>query len=201
MRQKIVSHYTYLAAPIAFFIAVSGAVAQDFPLPASGPTYADIADVADAAEVVARVQIRKQAVVEPERAPGLEPGHVRLYIEARTQALLTGTAGLGESLRYLVDVPLTGEGKAPKLKKRDALIFARTVRGRPGEVQLVGKRAQMLWSEALEAQVRPILSELLAADSPPSITGIRDVISVAGNLTGESETQIFLDTEQDGPVR
>lgn len=200
MHRKIVSHYTYLAAPIAFFIAVAGASAQDFVPPANGPTYADIADVADAAEIVARVQIRKQATVEPERAPGLAPGHARLYIEARTQALLAGTSPLGDSLRYLVDVPLTPEGKVPKLKKQETLIFARTVPGRPGEVQLVGKRAHMLWSEALDARVRPILSGLLAADAPPHITGIRDVISVSGNLVGESETQIFLDTRNDGPV-
>lgn len=200
MRGNIVSAYTYLAAPLALFGAATGVLAQESPPAQTGPTYADIADVADAAELVARVQVRKQAVVEPERAPGLQPGFARLYIEARTQALLVGGMPLGESLRYLVDVPLMPDGKAPKLKKQQMLIFARAVPSRPGEVQLVGKRAQMAWSEQLESRVRPILSGLLEADAPPSITGVRDVISVAGNLIGESETQIFLDTRNDGPV-
>lgn len=200
MGQNFVSKYAYLAVIPALFAACPGVSAQSQAQPNPSPTYADIADVSDAAELVARAQIRKQALVEPERAPGLEPGFARLYIEARTQALLAGNAPVGDSLRYLVDVPLTFEGKVPKLKKQQVLLFARPVPGRPGEIQLVGKRAQLPWSEALEARVRPILSGLLAADAPPRIEGVRDAISVAGNLAGESETQIFLDTNGDGPV-
>lgn len=170
----------------------------------TAPTYADLADLAEAAEIVLRVEVRKQAQVKPERAPGLAPGFARLYIEARTAALISGSAPIGESLRYLVDVPLDSpngsRGKVPKLKKQEMLLFARPVQGRPGAVQLVGPGAQMRWSEVLEQRLRPILAALLAPGSPPVITGVRDALSVQGNLAGESETQLFLDTRSGDPV-
>ena len=48
--------------------------------------------------------------------------------------------------------------------------------------------------------MRPVLAALAAPDSPPVITGVRDALSVAGNLTGESETQVFLETRDGSPV-
>lgn len=163
-------------------------------------TYADLADLSDAANLVLRVKIRKQAEVEAARAPGLAPGYTRLYIEADTIALLAGDAPVGESVKYVVDVPRDAKGRPPKLKKQEMLLFARSVPGRAGEIQLVGKGAQMYWSSELEARVRPILAALVAPDSPPFVTGVRDALSVEGNLVGESETQLFLSTRDDGPV-
>ncbi|MCP5395562.1 MAG: hypothetical protein H6918_02290 [Sphingomonadaceae bacterium] len=192
------------AATLATCVAMA-APAQGQPAGAdeamlSPLTYADLADLSDAATVVVKAQIRRQAQVEPERAPGLKPGFARLYIEAETLSLLTGNAPIGESLRYLVDVPLDSRGKPPKLKKQEVLLFARTGAGRPGELRLVGPGAQQPWSEILETRLRPILAELVQPDSPAAVTGIRDAISVAGNLAGESETQIFLSTTDGSPV-
>jgi hypothetical protein len=48
--------------------------------------------------------------------------------------------------------------------------------------------------------LRKIMSDLAAPDAPPKITGLRDAFSVAGNLAGESETQIFLQTASGAPV-
>ena len=45
-----------------------------------------------------------------------------------------------------------------------------------------------------------MLSAFLAADVPPRITGVRDVVSSVGNLAGESETQIFLSTPRGDPA-
>ena len=95
--------------------------------------------------------------------PGLELGFARLYIEARTLALVAGNAPIGESLRYLVDVPLDERGKVPKLKKQEVLLFANPVAGRAGEVQLSGPGAQQMYSPELEARLRPILADLVAA--------------------------------------
>ncbi|MGB7409087.1 MAG: hypothetical protein WA908_11320 [Pontixanthobacter sp.] len=164
------------------------------------PTYADLVDYADPAQIVVKAQIRKQATVKPERAPGLAPGHARVYIEARTEALLSGDVPVGESLKYLVDVPLTAKGRVPKLKKRDVLLFGRAVPGQPGEVQLSGPSSQLLWSPDLEQRLRPILAALVAADTPAKVIGIRDALSIEGNLAGESETQIFLATRNNDPV-
>ncbi|WP_234031831.1 hypothetical protein [Porphyrobacter sp. SLTP] len=166
-----------------------------------GPTYADLATFSDAAELVIRAQIRRQTTLKPDRAPGLAPGFARLYIEANTLALIAGRSTVGGTLAYLVDVPLDAKGKVPKLKKREVLLFARSVPGRAGEVQLVSPGAQLTYTPELEARLRPILTELYAgASTPPRITGISDALAVQGTLTGESETQIFLATENRSPV-
>jgi hypothetical protein len=163
-------------------------------------TYADLADLADAADLVVHVAVTKQIALPRERATNVAPGLVRLYVEARTQALLAGRAPLGESVRYLVDVPLDSKGRAPKLKKREFLLFARAVPGRPGELQLTGPTAQLPYDEAVAARLRPILSQLAAPDAAPVITGVRDALAVPGALVGESETQIFLGTATGDPV-
>jgi hypothetical protein len=163
-------------------------------------TYADLATFSDAADLVVRVQIRRQTVLKPDRAPGLKPGFARLYIEASTLAVIAGRNGAGSSLAYLVDVPLTAKGKVPNLKKQEFVLFADGVPGRPGEVRLVAPAAQLAYSPELEARLRPILTELYSTDVPPRITGINDALAVAGTLTGESETQVFLATENRAPV-
>lgn len=193
-------HMTPIAA-LGMFLA-----ALPVPLGAqdenAGPamTYADLADLSDGARLVLRANIRKQAVLEPERAVGVAPGHARLYVEARTTALISGSVPVGEALRYLVDVPLDSRGKAPKLKNREVLLFAKPVAGRPGEIQLVASDAQLLWSEPVEARVRDILRESVAPDAPPRLRAVRDVLSVEGTLAGESETQLFIDTAGEGPL-
>lgn len=170
---------------------------------AARATYVDLVTLAQRSDLVVRVEIRRQTVVKPERAPGLLPGHVRLYIEANTLALIAGASALSESVVYLVDVPLTEEGKPPKLKKRQMLLFANSAgRGPRGatQLQLAGPTAQLAYSSALEQRLRPILISLVAPDQPPIITGIRDALAVPGTLTGESETQIFLETADTSPV-
>lgn len=166
----------------------------------AAPTYADLATLSDAAPLTARVRVRSQAVVPPDRAPGLAGGRVRLYVEAQTLAVLSGAAALPESLRYLVDVPVGAKGKPPKLKKRDMLVFARPVAGRPGEIQLIAPDAQLAWSAETESRLRPILAALAAPDVRPRVTGVRDVLSSSGNLAGESETQVFLATATGAPA-
>lgn len=179
---------------------VAQADSQSVAADTSGLSYADLVDLAEAAQLVVRANIRKQIEVAPERAPGLAPGYARLYIEAQTSALITGSVPMGESLRYLVDVPLDARGKLPKLRKSEVLLFGLPVAGRPGELQLLGEGAQQMWSQGLENRLRPILAATVSPDSPPVVTGIRDALSVDGNLVGESETQLFLETESDGPV-
>ena len=170
------------------------------PAPAAAPafTYADLAGLADAAPLVVRASPRKIARLEPARAPGLKPGRARLYIEAKTEALVAGQASLGEVLRYLVDVPVDAKGKSANLKKKSVVLFARL--GRPGELQLVSPDAQLIWDPVLDVQLRGILGELLAPGAPQRITGVREAIHVGGNLAGEGETQIFLATANDEPA-
>jgi len=176
------------------------AQARTAPPPPPLLSYADFADLADRAPTVLRAQIRKAVVVEPARAAGLRPGWARLYVEARTVALLSGPALTGDSLRYLADVPLDSAGKVPKLAKRDVLVFARTVPARPGELQLVAPDAQVLWSVEGEARLRGVLGELLASGAPGRIRKVREAIYVPGTLAGEGETQMFLATGDGEPA-
>ena len=166
----------------------------------SGPTYADLAAWSDAADMVVRARVKDQVTVKAERAPGLKPGMARLYIEAETQSLLAGQSAIGSALQYVVDVPLSAKGKVPKLKKQDVVLFARPVPGKPTMLQLVAPMAQLPATPALEQRLLPILRQLAAADTPPAITGVRDALPVFGNLTGESETQIFLRTASGDPA-
>lgn len=188
------------AAILLAGVAAPGGAQKPAPVAAPPATYADLADLVEAAALVALVEVRDQAQVEPERAPGLAPGHARLYVEARTLALLGGRSALGESLEYLVDVPLDAKGKAPKLRKQRFLIYADPVAGRAGALQLVDPSAQLPATPENEQLSRTVIAALAAADAPPAVTGIRDVMSVPGNLAGESETQLFLDTATGQPV-
>ncbi|WP_241233639.1 hypothetical protein [Altericroceibacterium xinjiangense] len=202
MSKHISGFRAALAALPLLFAGAGPAAAQPLRADAAvqAPTYADLVDLAEAAGLVARARVVDQATVKPERAPGLAPGRARLFVEAQTEALLTGQAALGESLRYLVDMPVNAKGKPPKLKKSSVLLFARAVPGRPGELQLVRPDAQLPADPQIESRLRAILTDLAAPDAPPRITGVRDVISVPGNLAGESETQMFLETRQGDPV-
>lgn len=179
------------------------------PAPASGqsgnsyaqmPSYADLVELAAGADVVMRAMVKDQATLKPERAPGLAPGQARLYLETLTEILLKAPAAMGESSAFLSDQPLDVRGKAPKLKGQAFLVFARITPGRPGELQLVSPHALLPADPALEARVRGVLTQLAADSAGPLPTGIRDVISVPGNLAGESETQMFIETENGTPV-
>lgn len=191
---------TLALALTAATLAPTVAAAADPAPPAAPVSYADLADLADPAGVVVRAVVKDAIVVPPERATTTLPGHARLYIEATTVALLAGNAPLGESLRYLVDVPLDAKGKVPKLKKREFVLFARPVEGRPGELQLIGPTAQLPYDTVLEGRLKPILAELASPDRPPIVTGVRDLLSVPGALVGESETQMFLSTRSGDPA-
>ena len=160
--------------------------------PSPAPTYADLADLADGAPLAVRVLPRKIAAVEPERARGLRPGWGRFYVEAKTEALIAGSAPLGEALTYLVDMPLDSKGKPPAIKKKSVVLFARTVAGRPGQLQLVAPDAQLLWDAALDARIKGVLRELYAAGAPPRISAVREAVHTGGDLAGAGETQIFL---------
>ena len=180
--------------------AVSQNPVPDMVTAAQAATYVDLVDLAERSDMVIRVEIRRQILVEPERAPGLEPGFARLYIEARTLDLIAGTSAVGESLAFLVDVPLNEKGKPGKYKKRQMLLFADRVPGRRGSIRLTGKQAMLDYSPEFEARLRPILTDLAGSDVPPLVTGIGDALAVQGTLVGESETQIFITTEDRSPV-
>ncbi|MGE3691681.1 MAG: hypothetical protein AB7F98_09900 [Novosphingobium sp.] len=189
---------TAMAGALAVLLLTASPLAQaaskNSPPPGPPPSYAALADLADSAPLVLRAELRKLALVEPERAPGVRPGFGRFYAEARIKALIAGNEVLGEAQRYLIDLPIDARGKPPPLTKKQVLLFARSVPGQPGVLQPVERDSQLLWDADTEARVRAILAELRAPDAPGRISGVREAIHVPGALAGEGETQIFLAT-------
>lgn len=170
-------------------------------VPAPNPlTYVDLLELAQASDIVLRAEVADQRVVPPERAPGLAAGKVRLYVEVVTQALLAGSGPVGETQAFLLDLPLDARGRRPNIREQVFLLFADRVEGRPGQIQLVGPQAIQPVDPLLEQRVRHVLTQLVAGDRPPVIEDVREVMSVPGNLVGESETQLFLNTREGAPV-
>lgn len=164
------------------------------------PSYAVTAGQVLGAPLIVDARIRSATRVKDAEATGLTPGRARFYIEADVLALIRGTGALPAQVAYLADVALDARGKAPKLKKMRVLLFARMIAGQTAQLQLTGVDSQRAWSPALDAQVRGITKETLAADAPPAITGIGNAFHVPGSLPGEGETQIFLTTATNLPI-
>lgn len=167
---------------------------------AQAPTYVDLVTMAMRADTVAIVQVEEQIPFPPERAPNVGPADVRLFVEALTQALLKAPTSLGQAMVYVVDQRRLPEGDPPDLEGRRFLLFGDLSTTQPGAIQLLSSRSMLPAGPRIESRVRLVLNQLAAADAPPGITGIRDVISVPGNLAGESETQLFVVTDSGAPV-
>ena len=186
---------------LALAVAGLGTVAAQEPQRApSRFTYVDLVDLAEASNLVVKAQIRRQATLEPERSPGLQPGTARLYLEAETQALFAGNAAIGESLRLLADFPIDDRGRPQRLQDSVFVFFGREVSGRPGEIQLLTPYSFMVADPYEEERLRMVLRQMAAPERPPHVTGVREALSIEGNLAGESETQFFLETRESVPV-
>lgn len=186
---------------VTFPVSLAAAQAPTPPTSAvSSYTYADLADLALPAPVALIATIVRTTQLKPELAPGVRPGHVRMLVEADATRLIRGPQGLAPRITYLADVPLDARGRPPKLRKAQVLLFARTVAGKPGALQLIAPDAQLPLTPAIEERTRTILSEATSASPPPRVTGIGSAFHVPGVLPGESETQIFLTTAQRQPI-
>ncbi|WP_239026002.1 hypothetical protein [Sphingomonas paeninsulae] len=158
--------------------------------------YADVVDLYGAAPVALRARIKSATRIKDAVLPA---GINRFYIEADVIALIRGP-GVPPHLTYIVDLPLDSRGRVPKLKGADVLVAALPVRDRPGELQLTARDAQMMWTASLDAQVRSVITAVLAPDAAPVVTGVGSAFHVAGSIPGEGETQIFLTTANGAPV-
>ena len=169
---------------------------------ASAPIdYSEYAGLALAAPVVADVVVRGAERIKGAEAVGLRAGMARFYVTGDVTALIRGPAGLPVRLSWLMDVPADAKGRAagPRKKER-VLLFARTLPARPAMLQLTGLDAQRIWTPDADRVVRAVLTEALAAEAPPVVTGVGNAFFVPGALPGEGETQIFLQTADSRPV-
>ncbi len=159
--------------------------------------YSDLADLAESAPLVILAEIR---TVIPLNPPVAGQASARFYVEARGLEALRGVMPAGQELRYLADVALDAKGKPVIGKKARVLLFSRAVAGGNGEIQLVAADAQWAWDAALDARVRAVLADFSSPAVPPRITGISMALYQQGDLAGEGETQIFLNTANGAPA-
>lgn len=170
------------------------------PAAQPSPTYADLADLALAASVVAHVRLKRAVALRPEQAPNLPAGRSRFYVVADVVALIRSGQGLPTEISYLADLPTAAGKPARPAKKSEYILLARAVAGKAGELQLVSPDAQLPFTTERANILRSIIREAAAADAPPRITGIGRAFHVPGTIPGESETQIFLQTADARPV-
>jgi hypothetical protein len=173
----------------------TGAVQTSRPL-----SYADTADLSIGTAIVAHVRLRTAERIKPTPTIIVPPGRARFVITADVIALIRGAGGLPPQIRYLVDVPTDAKGKPPKLKKAEMMVFGVAVPKRNGEIQLIAPDAQVPMVPGLAERVRAIILADTRADAPPRITGVGDAFHVAGSLSGQGETQIFLVANDGRPV-
>lgn len=164
------------------------------------PGYATVAGQVVGAPLILDARITTADRIKAKEAPGLAPDRARFFIEADVTALIRGPSAMPTHVSFLADVPLNAKGKPPKLKKKRVLLFARPVQGQPAQIQLATLDGQQPWTPELDAMVRSITRDLLAADAPPAITGVGNAFHVPGSLPGEGETQVFLQTANGAPV-
>ena len=180
-------------------IAVNPALSQKVPLPET-LHYADLADLSIDAPIIVHATIKKAIKVDPERSIGAPTGTQRFYIIATTNALIRGQDAIPDTIRYVIDMPLDARGRTAKIKKKQFILFAKPIAGRPADIQLAAKNAQIAWNPTVDARIRSLVREIVAQDAPPAIAGIANAFHVPGTIIGEGETQIFIETESRDPV-
>ena len=163
-------------------------------------SYADVADLALPAPIVAQVRIRKAERLKAELAGNVVPTLRRYLITADIVALIRGREGLPPRVAYVFDVAPDARGKWPKLEKSEAIVFALPVVGRPAEIRLTAPDAQQPASPTLATLIRSLLNESASTSAPPRILGVGDAFHVEGTVAGEGETQIFLKAADGRPL-
>src|SRR5690349_4319037 len=151
-----------LAAAATIFATMSGQAVDSQPLPAPPAlSYADMADLALNAPVVAHVRVADADRLDAELAPNVPAGHRRFLVEADVVALIRGSGGIEGRVSYLVDLPADS-----RLRKRsEYLVLARRAPNRPGMLQLIAPDAQLAYAPEAAERLRAILREAGAANA------------------------------------
>jgi len=187
-------------AAAALALGAGYATDSQASLPPAELTYADAADLALAAPVAAHVRIRRASALRERDVTGVTPGHRRFFVEAEIVSLIRGPVQPAR-VSFLVDLPNDARGRAYRVPRRaEFLLLAAEVVGRPGELRLAAPDAMIPYTPAEADRFRSIIREVVAEDAPPRITAIGRAFHVPGSIPGESETQLFLQTENQRPV-
>ncbi len=167
-------------------------------------SYADIADLSEAAPIIATVRVLSMKTVERPATEGATAKIKYHLVTGKIESLIRGKDGLPSKVYFLIEKPKSAKtanesANSGWQRNQTALIYAKQG-NQPSALQLVSRNAAQKWSAEAEATTRAVTTELLSANSPPQIIGIGDVFHVTGTIAGESETQIFLKTITGSPV-
>lgn len=187
----------------ALALTMAGPVAAQKTAPAQAAPilgYADTADLALSAPIVAQVRIKSAEHLKGELGGQVAPDARRYLVTADVTGLIRGAGGLPPRITYVVDLRPDPKGKWPKLAKTEMIVFALPVSGAPTKIRLAAPDAQQPAAPELVARVRSILNDANAASAPPQIRGVGDAFHVAGAVPGEGETQIFLNASDGRPL-
>lgn len=185
----------------AALIALTAGYQVDSQANGTGLTYADAADLALAAPVVAHVRLVRASALRPREAAGVASGYRRFLVEAQILSLIRSPDTLPARVRFLVDLPDDSRGRAVRPAKRsERLVLAEAVPGRAGDLRMIAPDAMLPYDGATAGRLRAILTEASAPGAAPRIAGIGRAFHVPGAIPGESETQFFLQTAGGRPV-
>ncbi len=179
--------------------SVTIAAKQPVTPPKSPLSYADMADLAFASDIVAEVRPNKVSRVDGKAMP-LPENQRRYLVNATVTALIRGKNGLAPRISYLADGKADSLGKFPAIAKRPMMVFAVPVANRPAEIRLVAPDGQQPLSPDLADTVRKLLAEANLPGAPPRILRVGDAFHVPGTVAGEGETQIFLVADDGRPL-
>ncbi len=163
---------------------------------ASAISYADSADLALTAPLIADVTILKASSVKAQLPAGIS----RYYVKASVNALLRAPAALPPEISFLVDQKLDADGRAPALKNNRFFVYARPVQGQPAAIQLIAPDSIVSWSAENNRLAHLTAKQVTSGQAPPAIGQIISAFHFPGTVQGEGETQIFLDTASGDPV-
>jgi hypothetical protein len=198
--ETIMRLFLLVATPLCLIALVAPSRAKaPVSVPSALLTYADVADLALASELVAEVRIAKAERIENKLIPS-PVGVRRLLISASVTALIRGLEGLSPRITYLANDRTDSRGKFARLEKAAMIIFAVPVLNKPSEVRLVAVDAQQRAAPTVTALVRSILVEANMPASAPRILRVGDAFHVPGSVPGEGETQIFLAADDGRPL-
>lgn len=186
-----------LAAPVSAASSQTQAGAQA----ARSFAYADLADLALEAPIVAHVRVEDSDVLSSREAPNVPYGHRRFLIEASIVALIRSPGPMPAKVAWLVDIPNDARGRRARIERgTEYLVLAMPAPGSPDEWRLVAPDSLLPYSPGTADRLREILREALAPSAPAEIIGVGRAFHVPGSLPGESETQIFFLTADQRPI-
>lgn len=180
--------------------AIGGSGTDAALIEAPAITFADAADLVLISPMIVDVTVVKTSTIKAEEAPGLRPDSARLLVNAIVNTLLRGREGVPGEVQFLIDLPRTANGKAPKIKGQRLFVFARPVVGKPMLLQPVLPDSVVGFSATNDTLIRNATREAVAINAPPAITGVGQAFHFPGTISGEGETQIFLDTQGGLPI-